>query len=531
MRSDPRSRRPSLCLEGLPPPCVEALESRSLFSTVFADSPVPYRGGAESILAVADLNNDLLPDAVVRRYTGDGGFVHGIRFGQTSGQEFGALVALPVPPRSASTRAFVGAFTPGGEPDIVLVHEYGDREVLVGDGRGRFVLAESRRGSSVFAAGDLVSINGGRPSIAARDRWLTFDSLGRTRMHRLTDLGAGADAFGDVNGDHRTDAVVLNAGVQGAARVFLGLGRGRFALSATLAMPSAWDGGRVVLSDATADGVPDLVCATVEDSAAARGGLWVVPGGAGNLLGEELTFSTPVLVGSFVAGGWGDPAFVDVTAMVPGELTREPGGPRPIPSFVTRTWATHIYRDVPITTIGTITLHTFSGEDFASGEFVARSIPFEYGGLPPLPVVADLGRDGVPDLIDGHWVVRQQRENEVSRSRIAGVEVGPPEVRRPAAPTRLTRVTSISLPVGTSPGRRIEVVLDSNDDEVLNTGEAAWEVVEFAELTRTAEPGVWRFKLVTYTPEPVSFAGVRVFFRLVDARGFFSEPFAVVLAG
>lgn len=513
------------------PPSVEALEPRRLLSTVFADLPVPYRGGGESILAVVDLNNDLLPDAVVRRLTGDGGFVHGIRFGQASGQEFGALVVLPVPTRSASTRAFVGAFTPGGELDIVLVHEYGDREVLVGDGRGGFALSESRRGSSLFASGDLVSMNGGRPSIAAGDRWLTFDSSGRSRMHRLTDLGAGAGAFGDVNGDHRSDAVILNAGAPGEALVFLGLGRGRFALSATLAMPVAWDSGRVVLTDATGDGVLDLVCATVEDAAASRGGLWVVAGGAGNLLGGELTFSEPVLAGSFVAGGWGDPAFVDVTAVVPGEPAREPGGAQPLPSFVTRTWAMHIYRDVPITTIGTITLHTFGGEDFGSGEFAARSIPLEYGGLPPLPVVADLGRDGVPDLIDWYWIIRQQRVEEVSRSRIASVEVGPPEVRTPAAPTRVTRVTTMSLPAGTSPGRRIEVVLDSNDDGVLNADESVWARVELAGLRRTGERGVWRFNLVTYTEEQVSLAGVRVFFRLVDARGYFSESFAVVLAG
>jgi hypothetical protein len=215
-------------------------------------------------IAIADFNGDGKPDVatgnVVLLGSGDGSFQ--------------GNVALTVN-RFGFSAGVTGDFNNDGNPDVALLSNNNASElyILIGDGTGKSSLAHTYTLPSpgyAIATADLNS--DGKLDLVA----ITFDPItGNWGLNIL--LGNGDGTFGapttlpqgqaagqvpqlmtiaDLNGDHKTDVVVLN----GQLTVFLGNGDGT--LAASVSYFAGEGANSFVVADFNNDGIPDFAVAS-----------------------------------------------------------------------------------------------------------------------------------------------------------------------------------------------------------------------------------------------------------------------------
>jgi hypothetical protein len=226
---------------------------------------VVYPSGGEWPLkvAIADVNCDGKPDIVevselsnsvsVLLGNGDGTF------------------QSPVSYTPGGYGVAVGDLNGDGKPDIVVV-DYAGGGVLLGNGDGTF-----QQAISYDAGGNRVTLadlnNDGKLDVIVSNTQLGTvavlmgDGDGTLKAPTLYGVGGyylTAVAIGDVNGDGKSDLVLVNCispfGCTGVVSVMFGNGDGTFQSPVNYSTGGYWPGS-VTIGDVNSDGKPDLVVA------------------------------------------------------------------------------------------------------------------------------------------------------------------------------------------------------------------------------------------------------------------------------
>jgi FG-GAP-like repeat len=209
-----------------------------------AAKPAEHGGLFGSSLAIADVDGDKRPDAIVAPGAlGDARIVH--RGDGACGWTADTIAA--VRPRSYITSIAAGDVTGDGQADIVL-------------GYTEFSTDVAAYGMDVLTRG-------------ADGQW--------TRRALLRDTGnvrIEAIAPGDLDGDQHADIVAVGNG--GAATIFLADGRGGFTRERqTLTSAGNCQGSTIVIGDLDRDGLGDIVISYAQEASATTPG--VCPGEGG----------------------------------------------------------------------------------------------------------------------------------------------------------------------------------------------------------------------------------------------------------
>lgn len=195
-----------------------------------------------------------------------------------------------------------------GKPDLEVVNECdsdadclnGTVAVLAGNGDGTFRTAVSYGSAGLFANSITVAdVNGdGRPDLlvtnSCYDNGCAVGSVGllmgnsngafkAARNYASGGQDANAIAVADLKGDGKQDLVVVSTCLSepncpsGAVGVLLGNGHGKFANAITYGSGGS-DPHSVAVADVNGDGIPDLVVANVFGQSGAGGGIGILLG-------------------------------------------------------------------------------------------------------------------------------------------------------------------------------------------------------------------------------------------------------------
>jgi hypothetical protein len=279
-----------------------------------AAMPAPPGQPQAAAVAAGDLNGDGIPDlVVVNNNAAAGSSLVTVYPGNADGT-FGAGVAFAPAPAGSALRTLDSvliANVSGGQfPDIIFTDQQdgtlgilannlttpgaaitaasftaqtsiavgaGPVQVVAadftGDGKTDLAVAHDQAGGSATLRGVTVLLNQGG---------LHFSS-----SEIDTGVPAGGLAVADFNKDGRADLVVSENKAPGAIDVFLGDGKGGFALQGTYAT-GVIDPGPVAVADFNGDGFPDVVVASTSNNAT-TGGLAVLLNQFGSTLGTAQT--------------------------------------------------------------------------------------------------------------------------------------------------------------------------------------------------------------------------------------------------
>jgi hypothetical protein len=247
---------------------------------------VPSSSGGPYAVAVADVNHDGKPDALVANSNSS---TLGVLLGDGAG---GFTIFSPPSSLSTSTgpssnpiSVAVADVNGDGHPDALTANSNSSTMgVLLGDGTGNFTLRSGSPVSGTPIPGSTVTSpfgvviadlnNDGKPdallanTVSRSLGVLLGDGAGgfTLRSNTLTGLGGpNSVAVADVNGDGYLDALTTDS-YAGALGVLLGDGTGGFVLQSTPSTGPSSSPRAVTAADVNGDGVPDALVANMGSS-------------------------------------------------------------------------------------------------------------------------------------------------------------------------------------------------------------------------------------------------------------------------
>ncbi len=357
-------------------------------------------GSSAYCIAVADLNHDGNPDMAVA-VTTSGDDAASILLGRGDGT-FQPAVAYDVRPVIGggpyTIHVDAGDLEGNGSPDLVFSHEVSQDGVTVlrNRGDGTFFPREVVNGSwPGWFAGWCDLRNLGKPDLVGLSQYnrsplrvnlnngagqLLDYTLTAPTAAVATDWFAGG-AIGDIDGDGEPDVVVTVTNQNYQVRVYRGVGGGRFEsqLTISLGFSGSACGDGVAIADLNGDGRPDLIVADpiVPGGFTAPGKVWVLMNTGG------FTFAPPVAYS--LAG-------VTPKGVVAADLNHD-GRPD------LAVWTTQVYPGDEITPVERRIAVLMNHGDGTFATPVSYTIWSAHWGPNGAVTVADLDRDGVPDLI------------------------------------------------------------------------------------------------------------------------------------
>ena len=341
------------------------------FPTSIVNSPIASNN--HSAIAVADFTLDGTPDAVVTNFRANGNWYATLMVGNGNGT-FTERISNVVPEEPSAMDT--GDFNRDGIPDVVIACGAGDAVMV-----------------ELGTVADTLSV----PSAVAL-------GLG----YEFTDV-----AVGDFNRDGMSDIAAASA-ASSAVLVFLGHGNGTFAAPLS-ASTGSFGPTSIAVGDVNRDGIPDVVAAL---------GVGINPNSIGVMLGwGDGTFQTvrPYTVGAtpyaIALGDMNRDGFLDAAVTLTGApgsrrvavLTGSAGGGFGTPDLypisqnsLNIVWA-NVDGDgpndllVPNGSGAAATLSFFHA--LGAGGTFSPKVDYTTGGFPIALAVADLNRDGRPDVV------------------------------------------------------------------------------------------------------------------------------------
>lgn len=371
---------PALIVGETPPP--DTLDGK--ITVLFAQPDGTFWGPALSVvpglaqadafitdLRTADFNSDGIPDLI---YAGDYGI--GAMIGKGDGTFTSSFTSSP----TAGWEVATGDFDRDGKQDIVAIYGYppdqsGVLSFFAGKGDGTFqtpIATPVPPGPDALATGDFngdgkldLAISFNTQGSAPSTEIIIFLGNGDGSFHQGATYQGGGYwiVTGDLNSDGKPDLVVTGPN---SIATLLGKGDGTFAPAAQVAIPVAIPGNigpsTMSLADFNHDGTPDVVVLT---KSSAESGFAV-------LLGKgDGTFQAPLIT-----------SLADLTAIGAAELNFD-GAP-----------------DLVVAGEGDFNYAYLLGNGDGSFQTPTTfNLPFGQGGNASALLLADLNRDGWPDLV------------------------------------------------------------------------------------------------------------------------------------
>jgi hypothetical protein len=254
----------------------EALEPRRLLSSItFSAASYPL-GHSPIGVAIADLNNDGIPDLITAN---PATLSYGVPIPQHQtisvllGNGDGTFkAATSVPTGEDNQSLAIGDFNGDGNTDIIAAGDNGFLGVLLGNGDGTFkpysLAPDGLSGPVFIAAGDFAG--DGNLDIAAVSQSGAFNILsgngdGTFAAGQPIQLGGTASGIvaADFNNDGDLDLAVADS-TNNAVDILLGNGNGTFAAAKSVSL--AHDPTSIATGFLNGDGAPDIVTANTDNS-------------------------------------------------------------------------------------------------------------------------------------------------------------------------------------------------------------------------------------------------------------------------
>lgn len=384
-------------------------------------------------IAMGDLNGDGKPDLVTTNpsgtvLVGNGYETRGILsvlLGNGDGT-FGAAVDYVA--GEGAQCAAIGDLNGDGKPDLVATGQ-DSVSVLLGNGDGSFAAYlhyATGHGPSSVAIGDL---NGdGKPDLVTTNAALLDNTVsvllgnGDGTFAASVDYGVSAIpdciAIGDLNGDGKPDLVAGSSSysLQGAVSVLLGSGDGTF--SAAVQYGSANSVQSVAIGDLNADGKPDLAASSNENVLA--GVVSVLLGNGDGTFGANVDYGVGreprcVAIGDLNGDGKPDLVTANAVGSSSGMVTVVLGhGDGTFGAAVDQ----HATGDSP-QSVAIADLDRDGSPDLVTANYNASTVSillgngagaygpkadFGTGDRPRCVAIGDLNRDGIPDLVTANYI-------------------------------------------------------------------------------------------------------------------------------